>query len=71
MNAPADISRRRLFGEMSTGLAGVALSQLAANEVAAAPRRPAHFAPRAKQVLQIFCPGAASHLDLWDHKPML
>jgi len=22
-------------------------------------------------VLQIFCPGAASHVDLWDYKPML
>jgi hypothetical protein len=22
-------------------------------------------------VLQIFCPGAASHIDLWEHKPML
>ena len=22
-------------------------------------------------MLQIFCPGAASHVDLWDHKPML
>jgi hypothetical protein len=30
-----------------------------------------HFAPKAKQVLQIFCPGAASHIDLWEHKPML
>lgn len=30
-----------------------------------------HFAPKAKRVLQIFCPGAASHLDLWDYKPDL
>jgi len=30
-----------------------------------------HFAPRAKRVLQIFCPGAASHMDLWEHKPAL
>ena len=22
-------------------------------------------------MLQVFCPGAASHLDLWDHKPEL
>ncbi len=22
-------------------------------------------------MLQIFCPGAASHIDLWDHKPEL
>jgi hypothetical protein len=35
------------------------------------PKHQPHFAPKAKQVLQIFCPGAASHVDLWDHKPML
>ncbi len=30
-----------------------------------------HFPARAKRVLQIFCPGAASHMDLWEHKPAL
>jgi hypothetical protein len=35
-----------------------------------APREP-HFAPRAKQVLVIFCSGACSHLDTWDYKPEL
>lgn len=55
---------------MTTGLTGVALSRLFAAE-ATVPRSGAHFAPKAKQVLQIFCPGAASHVDLWDHKPML
>jgi hypothetical protein len=39
--------------------------------MADAPKQQPHFAPEAKQVLQIFCPGAASHIDLWDHKPML
>jgi hypothetical protein len=33
--------------------------------------KPSHFAPKAKRVLQIFCPGAASHIDLWEHKPEL
>jgi hypothetical protein len=33
--------------------------------------RPAHFAPRAKQVLVIFCSGGVSHLDTWDYKPEL
>ena len=56
---------------MTTGLTGVALSRLFANELSAAPLNQPHFGPRAKQVLQIFCPGAASHMDLWDHKPML
>jgi hypothetical protein len=52
---------------MSTGMTGVALSRLLGAESNLRP----HFAPKAKQVLQIFCPGAASHIDLWDHKPML
>jgi hypothetical protein len=35
-----------------------------------APRKP-HFPMPAKRVLVIFCPGAVSHLDTFDHKPML
>ena len=30
-----------------------------------------HFAPKAKRVLVIFCSGAVSHLDTFDHKPEL
>ncbi len=33
--------------------------------------RPAHFAPKAKQVLLIFCSGACSQLDTFDYKPEL
>ncbi len=33
--------------------------------------RPAHFAPRARRVLVIFCSGACSHVDTWDYKPEL
>ncbi len=64
------LTRRQLLGQMTTGLTGVALAQLLTREVAAAPKQP-HFTPKATQVLQIFCPGAASHVDLWDHKPQL
>ena len=60
-------TRRQFLSSMSTGMTGVALSRLLGAEAKLQP----HFAPRAKQVLQIFCPGAASHVDLWDHKPML
>ncbi|MFM7606410.1 MAG: DUF1501 domain-containing protein [Prosthecobacter sp.] len=69
MNSPLDQTRRRFLGQMSTGLTGIALSRLFAAE-SALPKG-THFAPKAKQVLQIFCPGAASHIDLWEHKPML
>jgi hypothetical protein len=68
---PLELSRRRFLGNMSTGLTGVALSRLLADALATAPDQQPHFAPKARQVLQIFCPGAASHVDLWDHKPML
>lgn len=33
--------------------------------------RPPHFAPKAKQVLVIFCSGACSQLETWDYKPEL
>ncbi len=33
--------------------------------------RPPHFAPRAKNVVVIFCSGAVSHLDTFDYKPEL
>ena len=33
--------------------------------------REAHFPPKAKRVLMIFCSGACSHLDTWDYKPEL
>lgn len=81
------LNRRELFGNFSTGLAGLALAALndsrpaIANERGPirpeidpsqphAPRRP-HHAPKAKNVLMIFCSGALSHIDTWDYKPEL
>jgi hypothetical protein len=67
-------TRRRLLGQMTTGFAGLALGQMLSQERmplalgdASSERPPA----KAKRVLQIFCPGAASHIDLWDYKPAL
>ena len=34
-------------------------------------RGTSQFPAKAKRVLQIFCPGGASHIDLWDYKPAL
>jgi len=78
MNAPAtsalSYTRRNFLSTMTGGLTGVALTDLLAGDLRAAsawsPGGP-QFAPKAKQVLQIFCPGAASHIDLWDYKPEL
>lgn len=78
------LSRRGFLSNSFSGLAGVGLASLmggdllsagATAETSAAAWKPgvglAQFAPRAKRVLQIFCPGGASHIDLWEHKPAL
>ena len=61
---------------MGTGLGSIALACLLAEEGQAAQTsplapRPPHFPARAKRVVQIFCPGAVSHLDTFDYKPEL
>jgi hypothetical protein len=66
---PILLARRHFLRDTSTGLTGIALTHLFQRETLA--QRLQHHAPKAKQVLQIFCPGAASHIDLWDHKPAL
>ena len=72
-----DYTRRRLLGDVTTGLGAVGLLQLlsgaatADTTMADTVRFETHHAPRAKRVLQIFCPGAASHMDLWEYKPSL
>ncbi len=82
--ARAALSRRGFLGDVYTGMAGMGLAHLLAGELAAAdnstkkdvtpplvPVANNGKAPKAKRVLQIFCPGAASHMDLWEHKPEL
>lgn len=79
-------TRRDFFGQAATGLTGIALAAMSAEEALAAKHaplrptirpeaplaaRPAHFAPRAKQVLCVFCSGAVSHIDTFDYKPEL
>ena len=80
----AEFIRREFLGNVATGLYGVGLLSLLqpAGTPARGEQSPAlgtwtagrgatHHPPKAKRVLQIFCPGAASHIDLWDHKPAL
>lgn len=64
------LNRRSFLNTLGSGLTGVALARLLQNDLFATPAR-THFAPKAKKVLHIFCPGGASHMDLWDYKPML
>jgi hypothetical protein len=80
------VSRRGFLGNAYTALAGIGLAHLLGDESGAAEaetgeQRPQaswqpgrgtpHFPPKARRVLQIFCPGGASHMDLWEHKPAL
>lgn len=74
---PTLTTRRRWMGDVYTALAGIGLSHLMGDQGLAdeIPWRPGraqtHFPAKAKRVLQIFCPGAASHMDLWEYKPAL
>src|ERR1051325_11532457 len=79
------LNRRDFLRFGGTGLSGIALLSLLAEQelLGAEPLRPQwsperpyaprppHFAPKARSVLVIFCSGALSHVDVWDHKPEL
>ena len=80
------LDRRAFLRWGGTGLSGIALAallheqRLLAGEPPIRPAidptqpyapRPPHFAPKAKNVLMIFCSGAISHVDTFDYKPEL
>jgi hypothetical protein len=70
------LSRRGFLGNAATAMTGLALTRLLTRELFAsglAPWSPdlPHHHPKARQILHIFCPGGVSHIDLWEHKPML
>ncbi|MDG1890651.1 MAG: DUF1501 domain-containing protein [Verrucomicrobiota bacterium] len=71
-------NRRGFLQNVYTGLAGIGLTRLMQQEGWTAPAGDwqaglgnTHHKPKASRVIQIFCPGAASHMDLWEHKPEL
>jgi len=74
-------SRREFLWRSGGGLGGIALASLLGGEgllasvsraVADGPRPGLpHHPARARRVIQMFMAGAASHLDLFDHKPEL
>src|SRR5271157_4354510 len=81
------LARRDFLGHLGSGLGGIALCSLLAEQGLTAEERrpirptisptaplagrPAHFTAKAKRVLHIFCSGACSQLDTWDYKPEL
>ncbi len=70
-------TRRDFLSESGGGLGAIALAQMLGSERASAGTENGlltdrlHHAPRAKRVIQLFMAGAASHIDLFDHKPAL
>ncbi len=59
-------TRRALLGDAAVGLGATALGSLLHGDGVGR-----HFAPRAKRVIYLLQNGAPSHVDLFDHKPML
>ena len=70
-DSPTDrsTSRRDFLWRSGGGLGGIALASLLAEERAVGGV--VHHPARAKRVVQLFMSGAASHIDLFDHKPEL
>jgi len=64
------VSRRDLLVRSGYGLGAIGLHVLGAAESPAAPAFP-NFVPKAKRVIFLFQSGGPSHLDLFDHKPIL
>ena len=70
------MTRRSLFGKAAMGLGGLALGSLMKQDAMALPPDPQapllpHFAPKAKRVIYLFQNGGPTHVELFDHKPML
>lgn len=74
--------RRAFLRESGTAASAIALAQLLGRDGLLADEpiidavrpfapRATHFAPRAKNVIVIFCAGAVSQLETWDYKPKL
>jgi hypothetical protein len=81
---PLQIHRRTFLGRSGLNLGGAALSSLLAPEVLAAGAmdrptagvsdgviNPLHHSPRAKAVIFLCLAGGPSHLETFDHKPLL
>ncbi len=74
------LTRREWLGRMGYGTGATALATLLggaggsaahAGPVLADGTRLPHFAPKAKRVICLFMSGGASHLESFDHKPVL
>ncbi|HUF60846.1 MAG TPA: DUF1501 domain-containing protein [Verrucomicrobiales bacterium] len=64
-------SRRDFFGSFGSGLGGIALAAMLAEEKLAAAPRLTGPVPKARRIIQLFMNGGASQCDLFDYKPRL
>ena len=67
-------TRRTFLSHNAAGFSGLALATMLLEESSAYPNGAVqilHHPAKAKRVIQLFMSGAASHIDLWDHKPLL
>jgi hypothetical protein len=75
-------ARRQFLSHTGQGFAGLVASIMLQSEQATGNSgqpdlnsggvlKSLHHPPKAKRVIQLFMAGAASHMDLWDYKPML
>ena len=64
------LNRRKFLAQWAHGFGGVALWHVLAKDAQGATTGP-HFKPRAKNVIFLFMEGGPSHLDTFDHKPLL
>jgi len=74
MNAPF-LTRRHALQSLACGFGSLAFAGMTAQRAQAAanplaPRQP-HHTPRAKSVIFLFMQGGVSHVDSFDHKPLL
>ena len=75
----ANLSRRDLLSRFGTGLSGIALAMLGAQDGGSATPAPntrhptplPHVVPRARRVIQIFLQGGLSQVDSFDYRPEL
>ena len=75
------VSRRHFLWQAASGMSGVALAWLLAQEnglagdvpLPASPYapKPPHFPPKAKRIIHIYAAGGVSHLDTFDYKTEL
>jgi len=76
IQSPTTSARRDWLMRLGSGLGAIACSTLLQKQASGTARtqegkRGLHHAPKAKHVIEIFCPGGLSHVDTWDYKPEL